>query len=194
MRQEAVQIIGDEHLVISAVLYTLRHLVRQMRDEGAAPDFDLLSAILDYIVAYPERWPHPKEDRHHFAAVRRRTHDADGLIAPLEREHARGAAMVEGLQRGLIAFRQADAGTHGAFFDSVERCAEFECSHMRVEEDLLLPLAERVLTANDWRAILVAFRANDHKLSGIRPRAEAEHLHQRIFSLAPAPVGFGEGC
>ena len=87
MRPEAIQIIKDEHLAISAVLYSLRYLVKAMRG-GATPNFPLLRAILDYIVSYPDRWHHPKEDKYLFAAVKRRTQEADALIAKLEREHA----------------------------------------------------------------------------------------------------------
>lgn len=190
MKAEVIQIIKDEHLAISAVLYTLRYLVREMR-AGATPDFTLLKAILDYIVSYPDRWHHPKEDEYLFAAVKRRTHEADALIARLEREHKLGYPMIEHLKEKLIAFRNGDEGADQAFFDLAERYVGFEWAHLHAEEDLLLPLAERVLKAEDWTTIEAAFRTHDNPLFGIKPGEEAQALYQTILRLAPAPIGFG---
>lgn len=190
MKPEAIQIIRDEHLAISAVLYSLRYLVKDMR-KGAAPNFPLLRAILDYIVSYPDRWHHPKEDKYLFAAVRRRTRDADGLIARLEREHQLGYPMMEELKKQLIAFQGGDGEAGQQFFDTAERYAELEWEHLRTEEEVFLPIAERVLSAEDWTEIATAFRENDNPLFGIKPKDEAETLYQRILALAPAPIGFG---
>lgn len=190
MRPEAVQIIKDEHSAISAVLYTLRYLVRRMRDAGEEPDFPLLRAVLDYIVSYPDRWHHPKEDKFLFAAVRRRTNEGDPLIADLEREHALGYPMIEQLKQRLIAFQDGENGAPAAFFELAGRYIELEWAHMRKEEDEFIPLAERVLPPEDWADIDRAFRENDNPLFGIKPKEEAEKLYQRILALAPAPIGF----
>lgn len=190
MRPAAIQIIKDEHLAISAVLYSLRFLVKQMR-KGDQPNFALLRSILDYIVSYPDRWHHPKEDKYLFAAVKRRTHDADALIAKLEREHALGYPMIEDLTHQLIAFQGGDVAARDAFFSSAERYAELEWAHLRIEEDVFMPIAERVLSAEDWAEIHTAFKENDNPLFGIKPKEEAEALYQRILSLAPAPIRFG---
>ena len=192
MKPEAIQIIRDEHLAISAVLYSLRYLVKEMR-KGAAPNFALLRAILDYIVSYPDRWHHPKEDKYLFAAVRRRTHEADNLIARLEREHQLGYPMVEDLKKQLVAFQGGDAAAREAFFATADRYAELEWEHLRAEEEVFLPIAERVLSAEEWAAIATAFRENDNPLFGIKPKDEAEVLYQRILNLTPSPIGFGAG-
>lgn len=190
MRPNAIQIIKDEHLAISAVLYSLRYLVKNMR-KGTAPNFPLLKAILDYIVSYPDRWHHPKEDKFLFAAVKRRTKDGDALIARLEREHQLGYPMVETLKLHLLAFQHGDDGAQERFFEAAERYAELEWGHLQTEEEQLLPLAERVLTADDWKEIDAAFEENDNPLFGVKPKEEAEAMYQKILSLAPAPIGFG---
>lgn len=193
MRPEAIQIIKDEHLAISAVLYSLRYLVKEMR-KGAKPNFPVLRSILDYIVSYPDRWHHPKEDKYLFAAVKRRTHDADDLIAKLEREHALGYPMIENLTKQLVAFQNGDPDAREAFFAGADRYAELEWAHLRTEEDVFLPIAERCLTEQDWTDIHTAFRENDNPLFGIKPKEEAETLYQRILALAPAPIGFGSSA
>lgn len=188
MKTAAIRIIKNEHLAIGTVLYALHYLIKGMR-KGDEPNFPLLRAILDYIVSYPDRWHHPKEDEYLFAAVKRRTREADALIARLEREHALGHPMVEELKQHLIAFQNGDEAAGQDFCATAVRYAEFEWAHLRTEEDALIPIAERVLTDEDWTTIHAAFRANDNPLFGIKPKDEADALYQRILDLAPAPIG-----
>ncbi|MCB1889140.1 MAG: hemerythrin domain-containing protein [Rhodocyclaceae bacterium] len=191
MRPEAIQIIKDEHFAIAAVMYCLRHLVRQMRDHGEAPNFPLLHAILDYIVSYPDRWHHPKENDYLFAAIRERSDIANALIERLEQDHRDGHPRIEDLKTRLNAFERA--GEAAPFYAAAEAYAQTEWDHMRREEDELMPLAERVLTAEDWQRIHDAFRENDNPLYGIKPKEDAERLYQRILALAPAPIGYASG-
>ncbi|CAG4883907.1 conserved protein of unknown function [Georgfuchsia toluolica] len=190
MEPVATQIIKDEHSAIAAVLYTLRYLVKQMREAGNTPNFPLLRAILDYIVSYPDRWHHPKEDDFLFAAVKRQTKEADALIADLEHEHKLGYLMIENLKQQLLAFQNNMPESGEAFFKQAESYVEFEWEHMRKEEEELVPIAKHTLTTADWIEINSAFRENDNPLFGIKPREEAERLYQRILSLAPPPIGF----
>jgi hypothetical protein len=62
---------------------------------------------------------------------------------------------------------------------------------MRLEEDVILPLAERWLTAADWEPINAAFQANADPLFGARPRDEFRKLFGLILRRAPAPIGVG---
>jgi hypothetical protein len=62
---------------------------------------------------------------------------------------------------------------------------------MRKEEVEVLPLAEKHLTDDDWRAIDRAFQANEDPIAKIEERDFAK-LFSRIATLAPAPVGLGD--
>jgi hemerythrin-like domain-containing protein len=182
----AIRIIKDEHLAIASVLYGLRQKVRRIRDEDGAPDFALLSAMLDYIVAFPERLHHPKESLHLFAALAERSPAARPLVAELEAEHGRGDRMIRELRAALRHYRDAGATALPAFAAAVDVYADFHWQHMTKEEEVLLPEAERHLTPADWDRIGTAFRANDNPLLGVRPRDEAEVMYRRILLLAAA--------
>ena len=187
MERAAIRIIRDEHLAISAVLYSLRFLARGMRD-GGAPDVRLLHAMLDYIVEYPDRWHHPKESHHLFRTLRERNPSASRLIDALEAEHREGEVRIEALGRALTAFER-DGGDPAPFASAAEDYARFQWEHIRKEEDVLMPLAERALTDDDWARIAAAFAENDNPLYGIRPKDEAALLYQRILDLSPPPIG-----
>jgi ABC-type sugar transport system substrate-binding protein len=62
---------------------------------------------------------------------------------------------------------------------------------MRKEEDLVLPIAETALTADDWMTIDAAFASNDDPLVGIEATRESRELFRRIVNLAPPPIGVG---
>lgn len=189
MRPLAIQIIEDEHLAISAVLYSLRYLIKEIRS-GMEPNFPLIKAILDYIVSYPDRWHHPKEDQYLFAAIRRRTSDADELVKRLTHEHKEGRKMIDSLKQKLVDFQQGKKEAKDHFLHAAERYTELEWSHLQTEEDILIPIAERVLLDEDWQEIATAFQENDNPLFGIKPKDEADALYQRILALTPAPLGF----
>ena len=191
MKHEAATILRDEHRSLGAVVHALQFLVREIHDKGRTPDFRLLHAMLYYIREYPERLHHPKEDRYLFAALKRRTHEADAIIADLEREHAQGEKLLNDLTVALSIFEAGAKEGQQRFSREVSRFADFYWSHMQKEEDQVLPIAERALTEDDWRGIHAAFAANqDPNFSG-DAQDEFRRLFTRIVNLTPAPLGLG---
>lgn len=188
---EAVRTITDEHRSIAAVLHGLIFLTHEMVDRGTTPDHRVLHAMLDYIVAFPEKLHHPKEDRYLFARLRERDPGAVPLIEKLEAEHVRGKELIKQLQNELVAYVQQGPAKARDFARAVDAYAEFHWAHMRCEEDELLPRAEKALTEADWQAIAVAFKEDDDPLFGIKPKQEFEQLFHRVVQLAPPPIGVG---
>ena len=186
----AIQKIRDEHRSISAVLHALKALARQAQDVRVKPGFDALRAMIRYIDEYPEQMHHPKEDQHLFARLETRAAQAKPLVEALKAEHEQGARLVRELERALLRFEDAAPAGAREFLEAVDAYAEFHWKHMRREEDELLPLAERHLTPEDWRAIDEAFDANRDPIAGIHER-DFDALFSRIVNLAPAPVGVG---
>jgi len=154
----AIDIIKDEHHSIAAVLKALESHVAQARDGRTAADTHLAAAMLDYLQAYPERLHHPKEDEYLFRFLRRRCTDVNAVLEEPEAQHTRGAELLSELRRTLEVSRAA--GNFNAFDPVLAAYAEFQWQHMRIEEEVVLPLAERHLTPEDWQAIDAAFAAN----------------------------------
>jgi hypothetical protein len=73
---QAIRIIHDEHRAIAAILHGMLYLIREIRDRGAKPNFDLFGAMIYYIDAFPERLHHPKEDMYLFRVLRTRHPDS----------------------------------------------------------------------------------------------------------------------
>ena len=187
-QNRVMSIIHAEHRSLSAVLWSLNYLVR---GTGTEPDFELLSLMIDYIDLFPERLHHPKEDQHLFTALRRRTADAGAILQELAAEHKRGAHMIDDLRYALARYRLAGADGRAQFAAAVQAYAKFHWEHMRKEEEVVLPLAERVLTQDDWLALDAAFSDTGDPLLGPEAQAALRGLFRTILELAPPPVGLG---
>ena len=189
--KDAISILKSEHRSISAVLHGLKELARMAQDATVRPRFQVLRSMLRYIDEYPERLHHPKEDEHLFARVAARAPQARKLIDELKKEHEQGAGLIRELERTLLFFEEGWPSGGREFQQAVDAFADFHWQHMRKEELELLPIAERVLTAGDWRAIERAFATNLDPIAELQER-DYERLFSRIANLAPAPVGLGE--
>jgi hemerythrin-like domain-containing protein len=187
----ALTIIRNEHQAIAAVLHALTHLVRGIREQGAKPDFQSLRALLFYIEAYPERLHHPKESDRLFRRLRARSAEADAILEQLDAEHARGENETRQLQHLLLEYEMLGPTRFAAFDAGLASFAAHYLEHMRTEEERVLPLATRVLTADDWAGIDAAFAANRDPLTGHPPEREFALLFRRIVDLLPPPLGVG---
>ena len=189
--ESAIRSIYDEHRSMASVLHGLKHLCRDLHKPGVQPDFEVFRAMIHYIDAFPERLHHPREDKYLFARLLERAPGVRPLIDELQAEHVEGAKLVRGLESALLDLEVNGAPALPAFSALVDRYSDFHWQHMRKEEHELLPLAERVLSAEDWRAIDRAFAANEDPVAAMRER-DYEELFTRIANLAPEPVGLGE--
>ncbi len=188
---DAIAIIRDEHRSFAAVLQGLTWLVTEIRERRLQPDFRLFAAILSYIDAFPEKLHHPKEDEYIYARLRKRSPGIAPVLDELEAEHVRGRAFITELAGALDRYRREGAAAFAAFEAAATAYVDFHWAHMRKEEDVVLPIAEAALSADDWKAIDAAFASNDDPLVGVDATRESRELFRRIVNLAPPPIGVG---
>jgi len=178
MTQTALRVIRDEHSALSAMLSSIPLLLAESKRNGTQPSFDVLRAMLFYIDEFPERLHHRKETELLFPLLRQRNADCTEALDKLD-EHA------------LLAYEMMGEARRGAFEDALSSYLEFYRAHMRLEEDVVLPAAQKVLTEADWQQLDAAFAQNRDPLTGHTPDQAYEQLFRRIVNSAPAPVGLG---
>ena len=197
MNHEALRVIRDEHATLAAMLQSLMQMVKR----GPSPDgkdqhelfFDVLRAMLFYIDEFPEKLHHPKESDLLFPRVARAAPHVMIAIDQLERDHGAGELRVRELMRLLMAWEYLGDTRRKAFEDEVTAYVDFYLQHMRLEETVVLPEAEKHLTDADWHALNAAFATNQDPLSNRVPRdPQFDRLFTRIVMRAPAPVGLGQ--
>ncbi len=188
--KSALDIIKGEHRALAAVLTALQAYVNGIVAGRYVPDFELLSAMIQYITELPDKVHHPKEDQYLFVALRRRSAEAAAALDVLEAEHRNVHNAWNTLAAALVGFKGAGVAGAPAFKAAVDRYFDFQWQHMSKEETQVMPLAQRVLAPEDWAAIDAAFNANDNPWEG--PAGRYKALFTRIVSLAPAPIGVGD--
>ena len=194
MSHESIQIIHDEHAALAAMLQSLRMMVK--RGPGKEPEnfFDVLRAMLFYIDEFPERLHHTKETQLLFPPVLKRAPHLREAIERLDKDHAHGESSVREIQHLLLAWELLGESRRGAFEQATNHYLDFYLEHMRLEETVILPQAEKVLTEADWKALDAAFATNCDPLTGKYPRDPVyDRLFTRIVMRAPSPIGLGEG-
>ncbi len=188
---ETTRIIRDEHAALAAMLRSILLLLAEHRRKKTLPDFASLRAMLFYVDEFPEKRHHRKESELLFPKLRARTPISRDLLDRLDDDHERGERKIRNVEHALLAFEMLGESRREQFETAVERYVDFYLAHMAVEEREILPLAERVLTDEDWAGLDRAFLANRDALAGSEPEEEYRQLFTRIVNRVPAPIGLG---
>ncbi|HEY7742778.1 MAG TPA: hemerythrin domain-containing protein [Burkholderiales bacterium] len=188
---KTLNIIRDEHRSIGAILHGMEYLVERVRTRKARIDPRVFSAMIYYLDTFSERMHHPKEDRFLFKALRSRGADAAAVVADLEKEHAAGGEALKRLEQSLVRYEEGGDKEFPAFAEAVTKFVREYRDHMQKEENFVFPLAQRLLSAEDWQAIDRAFEENRDPLAAQRDSRDFEKLFDRIVNLAPPPIGIG---
>ncbi|TAK49488.1 MAG: hypothetical protein EPO23_03895 [Xanthobacteraceae bacterium] len=187
--QIGISIIKEEHRAVAAVIHGLNFYLQEITQGKLQPDFPLFRAIFQYIQEFPHQLHHPKEEAYLFKAVRARTHDADTLIARLERDHADERIGVKTIEAALDKYEKYGASAFDEFHQIVTLYAQRAFKHIHMEEEELIPIARRVLTSEDWKTINAAFHDNKDPLIDPDTRHHFREMFARIISMAPNMLG-----
>jgi len=191
MTREAIRIIHEEHMAMSAMLQTLHLVAKRLKAGSSAQDFDLVRAMLFYLDEFPDKLHHRKESEVLFRKLRAVAPSSSALLDQLDHEHAAGAQAILELEHLLLAFEQLGDSRRQAFLDAVDRYVDKHVHHMRTEETEVLPLADKSLSDADWDAVNAAFREERDPLTSRKPSDEYQALFEKILNRLPAPYGLG---
>lgn len=192
MTHPSIRIIREEHMALAAMLRSLGMMLDRGTSHEPEVFFEVVRAMLFYIDEFPEKRHHPKESNLLFPRVVRLAPEVFDTVALLEKDHNKGESTVRELQHMLLAWELLGEPRRAVFEQAVKRYISFYLEHMRLEEAVILPAAQRVLDDQDWAELDAAFATNCDPLTGKYPRdATYDRLFTRIVTRAPAPIGLG---
>lgn len=192
MPHATLRIIRDEHASLSAMLRSMLMLLAQGPADDHETFFNVLRAMLFYSAEFPEKQHHPKESNLLFPKVVRVAPGTMETVKRLERDHMGGEVAVRELQHQLLAWELLGEAHRAAFEDAARAYAAFYLEHMRLEEEVILPAADKGLSDADWQELNAAFGANRDPLNPKAPQGTIyDRLFTRIVMKAPAPIGLG---
>ena len=193
MKHASLQIIRDEHASLAAMLRSMGMLLDRGPGDRPQQFFDVLRAMLFYIDEFPERQHHTKESQLLFPCVLRAAPALQEVVDRLEQDHRNGEKAVRELQHLLLAWELLGESRMAAFVGPCQQYLDFYHQHMQVEETVILPEAQRLLSESDWHTLDTAFQHNMDPLGGKCPPNPAyDRLFTRIVLKARIPVGFGD--
>lgn len=196
MTHATLTIIRNEHGSLSAMLRSITLLLSEHRRRATLPDFSVLRAMLFYVDEFAERRHHTKESELLFPKVQARTAELTDVLDRLDSDHGRSELAIRDLEHELLGFEMmsdsADGEERRARFEtSMQKYIDAYLAHIRVEEEQVLPVAERVLGASDWMELDAAFMKNRDPLTRREPDDVYRPLFMKILRTLPAPIGLG---
>jgi len=148
----------------------------------------LLRAILHYIKSFPEALHHPKENAYLFRKLRLRTSEFNDTLDELQHQHVEGSKLVAEMDAALDRYEMDAAGGFDRFAEAVKAFAALEWPHMMLETKVILPAAQKYLTAEDWAGMSHAFAQNGDPRFSVDADLEYRHLFSRILNRAPENI------
>jgi branched-chain amino acid transport system ATP-binding protein len=188
---QAILIIKSEHKNLGAMLYSLEMLIEEI-DNGKQPDFTVFHGLLTYIDRFLDRYHHPKENDYLFPRLMERAPDSVALIEELGRQHKQGEELLVEILKALSAYEFSGDVEYPGFREAVLKYTQFEREHVLVEERDVLPRAQQVLEASDWKEIDAAFGENQDPMFGEKWNSEFSELLNKLINTLPAPLGLGD--
>ena len=191
-KHSSLNTIRDEHASLAAMLQSMRMMVERGPGDDRRNFFDVVRAMLFYIDEFPERLHHPKESNLLFPKVVKASPQVMGAVDKLERDHLYSEKAARDLQHLLLSWELLGPMRRQAFEDAFKKYVDFYLEHMRLEETVILPEAERCLSDADWQLLDKAFAENADPLTGhYPPTQQYEKLFSLIVTRAPSPIGLG---
>jgi hemerythrin-like domain-containing protein len=193
MRERALSVLQNEHRSLLAVVALLERLLKDVATLDSEPDFVLLSSALYYIDEFPERVHHPKEERHIFDRLRRRTTALDPALDRLQSQHLESDMLASRAARALVRYQGGAPDGLSSLRAAVGAYSALLAEHIRAE-DQLLDSAAGYLTDGDWLSIAAGFEAHVDPLSDHSTSQEFRRLHGRILNMLPRKMRVGGGA
>ncbi|MDH7515051.1 MAG: hemerythrin domain-containing protein [Bacteroidota bacterium] len=173
---DATRELVEEHEVVLAALNLMEKVVAAMEKPGmeSREHFGLL---LDFFQVFVDRCHHGKEEEVLFPelerlGVRRET----GPIGVMLREHDIGRQHVRAMSEALDRLQRGERGAWDRLQDEAEDYANLLRGHIRKENEVLFPTADRLIPAD--RAALLAVR-----YEGIEHRRLLDRTHESLISM-----------
>lgn len=169
----------EEHRAIERLLRAIEHQLA-IFERGERPDYDVLEAAADYFSDFPDRCHHPKED-----AIYRRMRTVDARAADatmaLEGEHRRIGELVRQFRETVRAVLAEREVPRAGFLQFSRAFVDEQRRHLAEEEEQFFPLAERLLSDEDWDEIDAETSAETDPLFGDAAAARFEALRDDIL-------------
>jgi len=175
-----IEALREDHKNISRLLDAFEREL-ELLARARAPDYEMLRGIANYFCDYPDRCHHPKENAV-YEQLRARYPGVVATIGDLRREHRDAAARAQRFRDNVQALFNDAIMSRETVTSSARSFIEAERQHMKMEEERFFPVAEQVLSSEDWQSIEDRLRSERDPLFGERAETSFESLRERLLA------------
>ncbi len=170
-----------EHQVILTVLDAAEREIRRMRQtEQVRPE--VIERMVDFIRNFADRCHHAKEEDLLFVQMEKRGMSAEsGPIAVMLYEHEQGRARVRAVAEALPQAQAGETAAVSTVVENLEAYVGLLRQHIDKEDQILYPMANRILTPADQEHLTQAFGRVEQEEIGAGVH---EHYHKMAHELA----------
>ncbi len=176
-----LRVLRREHQCMARLLDVLERQIARV-EAGRAPDYEIVEAVVDFFLEFPDSHHHPKEDLV-FAKLRLRDPRAAARVGDLHAEHEALAELTLRFADGFDWMLEDPAPSGDWFEHGARQFVDFLRRHIGLEEEVLFPAAERALEPFDWPEIDAAFALSGHSLGDDPAKRRFELLYDEVLLL-----------
>ncbi len=149
----------NEHLLILRMIALLERNAPRTTD-GTYANWQFYLDGVDFIRTFADRFHHAKEEDVLFEAlVVNGMPRENSPIAAMLMEHDQGRAFVKGMEAAVLAAMDGETGCGAIIAENALAYAALLREHIEKEDDILYPLAERVIPDTMRDAIIAGYAA-----------------------------------
>jgi len=166
-----------EHQIILLALGTVEREMNQIH-AGGSVDEARIGQMIDFVQNFADRCHHAKEEKLLFARMEERGLPVEGgPIAVMLQEHDDGRRLVRAAAESLPRASAGDAGARTILTANLLGFVRLLRVHIDKEDNILYPMADRILTTADQTELAAAFDQVEAEEMG-------EGTHERYHQLA----------
>lgn len=153
-----------EHRVIENVIRTLPDALAAL-DQRRRLDVQKLRGVVEFLRSYADYRHHQREEGIFFPFLVSRGVPAQGCpIGGLNNEHEKGRALVSALDKALSSYEQQHPESVGILQQTLKDIVALYQRHLWMEDAMVFPMAEKLVSESDNRELLEQFGALDRTI------------------------------
>lgn len=173
----STEVLKHEHKIVLLVLAAAEREAKSIKATGKI-DVEKLDKMIDFFRNFTDRCHHAKEEKHLFVRMGERGVAGDrGPIAVMLREHQEGRQKVKAIAEALPQVAKGKSSAVTLVKENLLAYIDLLKAHINKEDNILYPLGDKVLTAEDQRALIKAFEEVEADEMG-------EGVHKKYHELA----------
>lgn len=157
MKTNVTQVMVDEHKLILRMIALVEHNTTLLED-GKFRNWQFYLDAVDFIRNYADRFHHAKEEDVLFIElIKNGMPEKQSPIEAMHMEHDQGRAHVRAMEEAAQKALDGELGQAAVIAEHAKSYAALLRGHIEKEDDILYPLAERVLPEAVRTGMLVAY-------------------------------------